>query len=143
MSAPIPPFRPFPTSFATPQDRMHKATTDLMAAFLADHLLYIADYDPSNPDAGQQYAGMPDEQRYELRNAYVMAAMGAAASIGIPVTFQTDTSVQIEGADTIVATIKLPTGDVSWHLPLTSEPWDGHTTTEKYRRVHAFAERFF
>lgn len=123
--------------------REQRATTDLMAAFLADHLLYIADYDPSNPDAGPQYQSMPDEERYDLRNAYVMAAVGAAASIGIPVTFQTDTSVQIEGADTLVVTIKLPTGDVSWHLPLSSEPWDGHTTPEKYQRLRAFAERFF
>lgn len=45
--------------------------------------------------------------------------------------------------------IELPTGQVSWHihdselsffdgLPKYSEPWDGHTTEEKYQRVLAF-----
>jgi hypothetical protein len=47
--------------------------------------------------------------------------------------------------------IDLPTGQVSWHYhrdeaPLFSflgdydEPWDGHDTPEKYRRVAALAE---
>lgn len=44
--------------------------------------------------------------------------------------------------------IDLPTGQVSWHyhdreahwfadLPPYTKPWDGHTTTEKYRRLDA------
>lgn len=127
-----------------PRDRgLSRATTDLMSMFLADHLLFVADLDPSNPDAGQQFAGMPDEERYERRNVYVLAAMGAAAAVGCPVTFQADQSVQIEGSDTVVVTIGLPTGDVSWHLPMSSDPWDGHTTCEKYRRIAEFASRFF
>ena len=50
-----------------------------------------------------------------------------------------------------VVFINLPAGQVSWHihdselelfrfLPLGGEPWDGHDTPEKYRRLAALGD---
>lgn len=39
-----------------------------------------------------------------------------------------------------VAYIELPSGQVSWHMPQHKEPWDSHSTEEKYRRVEQFVQ---
>jgi hypothetical protein len=50
--------------------------------------------------------------------------------------------------DWAVITVQLPTGQCSWHIapsdmdlfthvrPMTGSTWDGHTTEEKYQRLH-------
>ena len=49
--------------------------------------------------------------------------------------------------------IELPTGQISWHLlepelewfsflPDYTEPWDGHTRSEKYERVLKYAKNY-
>lgn len=39
-----------------------------------------------------------------------------------------------------VAYIELPTGQVSWHMPEHTKPYDGHSTEEKYQRIEQFIE---
>lgn len=71
---------------------------------------------------------------YAERNRLVYMAMGRAASAGMDVGFRIDP----EEPEWPVAYIELPTGQVSWHMPQHSKPWDGHTTTEKNARVQDF-----
>lgn len=41
-----------------------------------------------------------------------------------------------------VAYIELPTGQVSWHMPEHTKPYDGHSTEEKYQRIEQFIEEW-
>ncbi|QKE56337.1 hypothetical protein [Bacillus phage YungSlug] len=41
-----------------------------------------------------------------------------------------------------VAYIELPTGQVSWHMPEHTKPYDGHSTKEKYERIEQFIEEW-
>lgn len=83
------------------------------------------------------------DQAYYERNQLV-AALARLFPSGI-------TKTAIEGWDPAwhnCIFIDLPTGQVSWHfhdreaylfagLPEYTQPWDGHSTPEKYRRVAA------
>jgi hypothetical protein len=78
---------------------------------------------------------------YELRNALVLHAVATAAFLGYPSGFRIDPAEP----EWPVAFIELPLpagapGQVSWHLPRHPKSWDLHTTSEKYARVHAFAD---
>lgn len=70
---------------------------------------------------------------YDLRNDLVLAALAHARAAGLAA------GVRIDPAEPAwpVVFIELPTGQVSWHLPQHGQTWDGHTTAEKYERVHA------
>lgn len=74
---------------------------------------------------------------YPTRYQLVMRAVGIAAEVPYAV------GVRIDPAEPLwpVVYIELPTGQVSWHMPQHALPFDGHSTDEKYVRIHAFAAR--
>jgi hypothetical protein len=72
---------------------------------------------------------------YASRYALVLQAVGIAAKLGYDVGFDIDLRVDPPGYP-IVAYIELPGwGQLSWHMPVHVKPFDGHTTTDKYRRI--------
>lgn len=73
------------------------------------------------------------EINYSLRNDLVLTALATARSAGLAAGVRLDPT---EPAWPVVF-IELPTGQVSWHLPHHAQSWDGHTTEEKYDRIHA------
>lgn len=75
---------------------------------------------------------------YPLRNDLVLTALSQARAAGLPAGIRLDPRTPAWP----VVFIELPTGQVSWHIPEHGEPWDGHTTEEKYRRVDALIERY-
>ena len=72
-------------------------------------------------------------ERYNL----IWQAMGQAAAEGIPVGILLDPAEP----EWPCVYIELPTGQVSWHMPKHSCPYDGHTTEEKFRRIQAFTRK--
>lgn len=75
-------------------------------------------------------------KEYNMRNKLVLSAVAHAKWLGIEAGFAIDPNEP----DWPVAYIELPTGQVSWHLPKHTKIWDGHTTEEKYRRIHQYAD---
>lgn len=73
---------------------------------------------------------------YDTRFRLVWQAVDLARAVGYPA------GVRIDPAEPEwpVVYIELPTGQVSWHMPQHPEPWDGHDTAEKYRRVREFVQ---
>ncbi|MGN6758631.1 MAG: hypothetical protein ACTHMJ_19835 [Thermomicrobiales bacterium] len=69
---------------------------------------------------------------YAARYPLLLEAVAVAASLGMAAGFRLDP----DEPDWLIAYIALPTGQVSWHCPQYPEPWDGHSTAEKYRRCH-------
>jgi len=76
------------------------------------------------------------KQNYTERNKLVFSAISTALSIGYEAGFRIDPK-ELEWP---VAYIKLPTGQVSWHIPQHVKEWDKHTTAEKYQRIALYAE---
>lgn len=69
---------------------------------------------------------------YEERNRHVYELLAVAAQSGWP------HGIRIDPADPEwpVVYVELPVaGQVSWHVPQYADPWDGHTTDEKYERA--------
>jgi len=75
-------------------------------------------------------------QKYEWRNEFIYSAVYLAVASGLPAGFRIDP----QEPEWPVAFIELPTGQVSWHVPQHTTPWDKHTTEEKYARIKAFVE---
>ena len=75
-------------------------------------------------------------EEYPIRNQQVYQALGLAAKLGYPVGIKLDE----DEPDWPVIYLELPTGQVSWHLPMYPGTWDGHDTKEKYARCRAYAE---
>lgn len=71
---------------------------------------------------------------YAERYGYVLHAMSWAHTAGL----QTGIAIDPADPDWPVVYIELPTGQVSWHMPAHPEPYDGHSTVEKYQRSRAF-----
>ena len=74
------------------------------------------------------------DQDYEVRYRLVLKALWQAVWMGLSAGIRIDP----EQPHWPVVYIELPHGQVSWHLPAHSLPWDGHTTAEKYARTRAF-----
>lgn len=74
------------------------------------------------------------DTNYEPRYALVMLAVAMAIAGGLEAGFRIDPAEP----DWPVAYIELPTGQVSWHMPAHKPDFDGHTTAEKYKRIHAW-----
>lgn len=108
---------------------------EILVLVLAEHLVMLAELDPSNPEAAED--ARPIEDRYAERNRHVWAAVGAAMSLGYPAGVQPDPVVP---EAPMCVYIELPTGQVSWHVPMYPGQWDGHDTAEKYRRVAAYLD---
>lgn len=73
------------------------------------------------------------ERMYAYRNALVYQLLSQAFVLDLPHGVRPDP----QDADWVIAYVDLPAGQVSWHLPAYPNEWDGHDTTEKYRRVRA------
>ncbi|MGD0002873.1 MAG: hypothetical protein ABSE06_01445 [Anaerolineaceae bacterium] len=98
-------------------DVLQRALPEMM---LAEVLMKIADND----------------QNYDVRNSLIVHAMSLALQCG----FEVGVSVDLYTADWPVIYIELPTGQVSWHVPSHSKPWDGHTGDEKVCRIVRYAD---
>lgn len=109
----------------------------LMTFTLATVLQQIAEVDPSNEDSCVLENAISDEVRYARRNRLVYSVLSLAGQLGYPC------GINLDWEDPerrwLVAYIELPTGQVSWHLPVFSGTWDGHKTAEKYSRIRQFA----
>jgi hypothetical protein len=76
-----------------------------------------------------------NDTEYDARYTLVYQALARATELGIPAGIAIDPNEP----EWPVVYIALPTGQVSWHMPKWAEPYDGHTTPEKYDRIHAYA----
>lgn len=76
------------------------------------------------------------EGNYDKRNVLIYAALSTATDEGLPAGVRLDPNEP----EWPVVFIELPTGQVSWHVPQHTTPWDGHSTEEKYRRLRQFVE---
>lgn len=80
------------------------------------------------------------DQNYEIRYNKVFEALALASRLGYRVGIGFDDKT---GKAWPVAYIELPTGQVSWHMPEHSIPYDGHSTAEKYLvRIAAYLARY-
>jgi len=78
------------------------------------------------------------DKDYAARYRLVIQAMGFAAALDWAVGFDVDLRVNPPGFP-IVAYIEIPKfGQVSWHMAPHSQPYDNHTTEEKYHRIMNF-----
>ena len=86
------------------------------------------------------------EEAYYDRNQLAMLAAKLARLIG----YETGWHVDDDEPEWPVLYIELPTGQVSWHIPMAEvldqtvimhnhvRPWDGHTLEEKRHRIVQF-----
>ena len=74
------------------------------------------------------------DQNYEARYVLVLLALSFAYTGGLEAGIRMDPAQP----DWPVAYIELPTGQCAWHLPAHKQPYDGHTTPEKYERIRAW-----
>ncbi|HLU45237.1 MAG TPA: hypothetical protein VKZ67_09505 [Natronosporangium sp.] len=91
----------------------------------------IAAIDPSAPGAGKGH----EYRRYSIRNKLILQAVGVAIAAGIIAGIDADPN---QPDYPVVVYLRLPTGQVSWHLPPWWGEWDGHDTQEKYLRVREY-----
>lgn len=73
---------------------------------------------------------------YEKRYGRILDAMTRAHRLG----FATGYRIDPNEPEWPVAYIELPTGQVSWHMPQHSIPYDGHSTEEKYERIYKWID---
>lgn len=73
-------------------------------------------------------------ESYSTRNALVPEAVTEAIRLG----YKAGTRIDPAEPEWPVLLIQLPTGQVSFHIPQFPDPWDGHDTAEKWRRVRAY-----
>lgn len=79
------------------------------------------------------------ERDYEGRHAMIVTAMHYAQLAGYAVGFTLDSKPENEGFE-VVATIVLPAGPVTWHMP-TGNPaltWDGADKAATLARIESF-----
>jgi len=110
-------------ALGAPGDGAISAIIDLQACLLA-----IAKLDPSNP-------AHSDTANYDQRNVFVVQALGYAMAAGYPCGFASHPDAPPECIGFGLVYITLPTGQVSWHLPVYPDQYDGHTTPDKYARI--------
>lgn len=116
-----------------------------LRAELARTLGRVAELDPSNPANAGRWPGEEAERQYQARNACLVSAVRQADRLGMRAWTGPDPAEP----DWAVVGVSLPgVGQVRWHVPLPLAPglvglpdgpeWDGHDTTQKYRRVAAW-----
>lgn len=76
------------------------------------------------------------DTNYALRYGLVFAAITHALACGFSAGIRLDP----DEPEWPVAYIEMPTGQLSWHFPQHPIAWDGHSTEEKYRRIHEFVD---
>lgn len=77
-----------------------------------------------------------NDQNYEIREKLVYKALYLAKDLGLSAGIRVDP----DSPDWPVVTIMLPTGQISWHNPKSEIEYDGHSTEEKYARIHNFMD---
>lgn len=75
-----------------------------------------------------------NDTNYEKRYGFVLNAMAIAHELG----YESGIRIDPNESEWPVVYIELPTGQVSWHLPQHTKEYDGHTTEEKYDRIHRY-----
>lgn len=75
-------------------------------------------------------------QLYARRNRILLRAWMLAGTCGYP----TGVGVDME-CDWPVLYMELPTGQVSYHIPPHSAPWDGHTKETANERIARFVDK--
>jgi hypothetical protein len=81
----------------------------------------------------------PNDTNYTVRYGLVLDALAAAHRAGYPAGIGWDGSddPELDGFRALVY-ITLPTGQVSWHMPVYPHAFDGHTTPEKHARINTW-----
>lgn len=74
------------------------------------------------------------DQDYTTRFYLLLDAVAVAHRCGYDAGFRIDP----KEPEWPVVFISLPTGQASWHIPQYPKEWDGHSTEDKYTRVHQF-----
>lgn len=75
------------------------------------------------------------EKDYTKRNEYLFHALSTATMLGVPCGFRID----LVNPTWPVIFFNLPgAGQVTWHLPEYPQEWDGHSSEEKYHRLHVY-----
>lgn len=151
MSSSDGPKRPTPTHVGPAETPLHarqrEAFDALVAAGANEDLLEV--YGQACLDRGADERNDAKEAAYHERDqciALIARLLHALSSrVGLGKHDPADTSWESDWTNIIF--LDLPTGQVSWHihdselhlfegLPAYPQPWDGHTTPEKYRRVN-------
>ncbi len=104
-------------------------------ALLRAALRDITNLDPSNPGNTRALTLAEQATAFRARNAQIYRALSLATALGYPA------GIRLDPAESTwpVVYIELPdAGQVSWHVPAHDQPWDGHTTTDKYDRIRQF-----
>lgn len=97
----------------------------------------IGDVDPSwSGHDPKQIEEHGEQETYTIRNRGVYGLLASAAQLGLPHGFGPDPA----DPGWCIAYIELPTGQISWHLPVYPGTWDGHSTDEKYARIARLKE---
>ncbi len=76
---------------------------------------------------------------YDRRNAALIEALHYATASGLPCGVRFDSNEP----EWPVVFFELSTGQVSWHIEQHRKEWDGHSTEEKYRRLHQYLREWF
>jgi len=94
----------------------------------------------------------------EINDIYTERNIAVAMGLAMAVKLNYDINIHVgDDPDWIVVFIKLPSGQVSWHIPRSEyrqyfpeytpvkarNPWDGHTTEQKNERIQEFAKHIF
>lgn len=89
-----------------------------------------------DPSAPGSLVKMTDDN-YRIRNALILQCLTYALQLGMTAGISVG-QFESEGEWWGLVYMDLPTGQVSWHLPLYTGIFDGHTTAEKYERIERF-----
>ena len=71
---------------------------------------------------------------YGTRNRLILLAISSAVCENVRVGFRPDP----REPEWPVVYFELPTGQVSWHVPMHDREWDGHDADAKRARIRAF-----
>jgi hypothetical protein len=75
---------------------------------------------------------------YGKRNDAVIEALHHALAYGYKAGIRFDPAEP----EWPVVFIELAQGQVSWHITQHGQVWDGHTTEEKYKRLHEYLKNY-
>lgn len=81
-----------------------------------------------------------NETNYGVREGLVYQALAMAKALGYVAGIRVDP----KHLDWPIVCITLPNdlGEVSWHCPAYTPPYDGYSTEEKYERARAYVSKY-
>jgi hypothetical protein len=113
------------------------------AAYMSYRSAAELDYDNHPDDNEPKFESDTLDEAYYDRNQAAMLAAKLARELG----YETGWRVNEDDPDWPILFIELPTGQVSWHIPMAEaldhnvvmhrqpQPWDGHDLEEKRHRI--------